>query len=157
MANENLSCRFPSVAGIAPGVAPRVVVFVMLKSWDAIPRMAFHIPRINGIIFRIPRAALRIPRNSSHEIFLRFSGFRGFGLSDCRCARDPNPDPPILAFFDFFAFFFVFRFSLLFCAFFLPFPRISRVPRREKPLLFFRANPCFFLFLQKGWRVREYG
>ena len=45
------------------------------------------------------------------------------------------PDPPILAFFDFLAFF-VFRFSLLFCAFFLPFPRILGVPRREKPLLF---------------------
>ena len=46
------------------------------------------------------------------------------------------PDPPILAFFDFLAFF-VFRFSLLFCAFFLSFPRIVGVPRREK-------KPCFF-------------
>ena len=35
--------------------------------------------------------------------------------------------PPILAFFDFLAFF-VFRFSLLFCAFFLSFPRILGVP-----------------------------
>ena len=40
-----------------------------------------------------------------------------------------------LLFFDFLAFF-VFRFSLLFCAFFLSFPRILGVPRREKPLLF---------------------
>ena len=44
--NENLSCGFPSIPGIAPGVAPRIVVFVLLKSWDAIPRMEFHIPRM---------------------------------------------------------------------------------------------------------------
>ena len=31
-ANENLSCRFPSIPRIAPGVAPRIVVFVLLKS-----------------------------------------------------------------------------------------------------------------------------
>ena len=40
--------------------------------------------------------------------------------------------------FRFPCFFFVFRFSLLFLAFFLPFPRILEVPRRKK-------NPCFFL------------
>ena len=40
-ANENLSCGFPSIPGIAPGVAPRIPVFVLLKSWDAIPRMEF--------------------------------------------------------------------------------------------------------------------
>ena len=56
--------------------------------------------------------------------------------------RYNNPDPPILAFFDFLAFFF-FRFSLLFLAFFLPFPRILGVPRREKPLLFLGENPAF--------------
>ena len=33
-ANENLSCGFPSIPGIAPGVAPRIVVFVLLKSRD---------------------------------------------------------------------------------------------------------------------------
>ena len=38
-ANEDLSCTFPSIPGIALGVAPRIVVFVLLKSWDAIPRM----------------------------------------------------------------------------------------------------------------------
>ena len=54
----------------------------------------------------------------------------------------PYPDPPILAFFDFLAFF-VFRFSLLFLAFFLPFPRILRVPRREKPLLFWGETLAF--------------
>ena len=41
---------------IAPGVAPRIVVFVLLKSRDAIPRMDFR-------TFWIPRAAPRIPRN----------------------------------------------------------------------------------------------
>ena len=40
-------------------------------------------------------------------------------------------------------FFGVFRFPLLFCAFFLPFPRILGVPRREKPLLFFGASLAF--------------
>ena len=53
------------------------------------------------------------------------------------------PDPPILAFFDFLAFF-VFRFSLLFLAFFLLFPRILGVPRREKPLLFWGKTLAFF-------------
>ena len=42
-ANANLSCGFPSIPGITPGVAPRIVVFVLLKSWDAIPRMEFGI------------------------------------------------------------------------------------------------------------------
>ena len=65
------------------------------------------------------------------------------------------PDPPILAFFDFLAFF-VFRFSLLFLALFLPVPRILGVPRREKPLLFLGKNPCFFQ-KSKGWRVRAPG
>ena len=40
-ANENPSCGFPSIPGTAPGVAPRIVVFVFLKSWDAIPRTNF--------------------------------------------------------------------------------------------------------------------
>ena len=62
------------------------------------------------------------------------------------------PDPPILAFFDFLAFF-LFRFSLLFCAFFLSFPRILGVPRREKPLFFGGKTPCFFQ-KSKDWRVR---
>ena len=55
LTNENLSCGFPSIPGIAPGVAPRIVVFVLIKSWDVIPRMDFRIPRME---FRIPRAAL---------------------------------------------------------------------------------------------------
>ena len=65
------------------------------------------------------------------------------------------PDPPILAFFDFLAFF-VFRVSLLFLAFFFLFPRILGVPRRERPLLFWGKNPCFS---KKGkvWRVRGFG
>ena len=60
-ANENLSRGFPSIPGIAPGVAPRIVVFVLLKSWDAIPRMEFCSPRME---FRILRVAPRIPRHS---------------------------------------------------------------------------------------------
>ena len=39
-------CTHRSIPGIAPGVAPRIVVFVLLKSWDAIPRMEFRIPRV---------------------------------------------------------------------------------------------------------------
>ena len=31
-ANETLPCGFPSIPGIAPGVAPRIVVFVLPKS-----------------------------------------------------------------------------------------------------------------------------
>ena len=55
--------------GIAPG-APRIVVFVLLKSWDAIPRVEFRIPRVE---FRIPRAALRIPWNSPRAPRMAFS------------------------------------------------------------------------------------
>ena len=72
-------------------------------------------------------------------------------VSDCA----NFPDPPILAFFNFLAFF-VFRFSLLFCAFFLSFLRILGVPRREKPLAFLGINPCFFQ-KSKDWRVGERG
>ena len=39
------------------GVAPRIVGFALIKSWEAIPRMEFRIPRME---FPIPRAALRI-------------------------------------------------------------------------------------------------
>ena len=63
---ENLLCGFPSIPGIAPGVAPRIVVFVLLKSWDAIPRMEFRTPRKHE--FRIPRAALRIPRRMAFQL-----------------------------------------------------------------------------------------
>ena len=61
-----------------------------------------------------------------------------------------SPDPPILAFFDFLAFF-RFRFSLLFGAFFLSFPRILGVPpvKRKKPLLF-SGFPCFFSKKKQG-------
>ena len=52
------------------------------------------------------------------------------------------PDPPILASFDFLAFF-VFRFSLLFCAFF-PFSRDFRGSAKRKTLAFLGKNPCFF-------------
>ena len=69
-ANENISCGFPSIPGIAPGVAPRIVVFVLLKSWDAIPRMEFRIPRME---FRIPRVAPRIPRNAPRAPRMAFS------------------------------------------------------------------------------------
>ena len=41
-ANENLSWGFPPIPGIAPRVAPRIVVSVLLKSCDAIPRMEFR-------------------------------------------------------------------------------------------------------------------
>ena len=57
------SCGFPSIPRIAPGVAPRSLVFVLLKSWDAIPRMEF----------RILRAAPRIPRNSPIAPRMAFS------------------------------------------------------------------------------------
>ena len=52
------------------------------------------------------------------------------------------PDLPILAFFVFLAFF-VLRFSLLFCAFLLSFPRISGVRQSGKSLLF-SGDACFF-------------
>ena len=68
--NEDLSCGFPSIPEIVPGVALRIVVLALLKSWDAIPRMEFRIP---GMEFRIPRAALRIPRNSPRAPRMAFS------------------------------------------------------------------------------------
>ena len=82
----------------------------------------------------------------------RFTGNGRFQFRFRRFRFCTHPDPPILAFFDFLAFF-VFRFSLVFCAFFLSFPRILGVPRREKHLLFLGKNPCFFQ-KSKDWRVR---
>ena len=37
-APRSFICGFPSLPGIAPGVAPRIVVFVLLKSWDFVFR-----------------------------------------------------------------------------------------------------------------------
>ena len=69
-ANENISCGFPSIPRIAPGVAPRSVVFVLLKLWDAIPRMEFRTPRME---FWIPRVAPRITRNAPRASRMAFS------------------------------------------------------------------------------------
>ena len=61
----NLSFRFPSIPGTAPGVTPRIVVFVLLKSWDAIPRMEFRIPRME---FRsCSENSPRAPRMAFHS------------------------------------------------------------------------------------------
>ena len=54
-----------------------------------------------------------------------------------------NPDLPILAFFVFLAFF-VLRFSLLFGAFLLSFPRISRGSAERKILAFFEGSSHSF-------------
>ena len=48
----------------------RIVVLVLLKSWDAIPRMEFRILRME---FRIPRVAPRIPLNSLGAPRMAFS------------------------------------------------------------------------------------
>ena len=69
-ANENLSGGFAAIPGIAPRVAPRIVGFVLIKLWEAIPRMEFRIPRME---FPIPRAAPRIPRNSPRAPRMAFS------------------------------------------------------------------------------------
>ena len=69
-ANENLSGGFAAIPGIAPRVAPRIVGFVLIKSWEAILRMEFRIPRME---FPIPRAAPRIPRNSPRAPRMAFS------------------------------------------------------------------------------------
>ena len=63
-------------------------------------------------------------------------------------SAEKHPDPPILAFLDFLPFF-VFRFPLLFWAFFLSFPRTFGVPRREKPLLFFGVSLAHFFSSKK--------
>ena len=68
--NENLSGGFAAIPGIAPRVAPRIVGFVLIKSWEAIPRIEFRIPRME---FPIPRAAPRIPRNSPRAPRMAFS------------------------------------------------------------------------------------
>ena len=63
-----------------------------------------------------------------------------------------HPDPPILAFFDFLAFF-VFRFSLLSWGIFPFFFKDFRGSTKRKTLAFLGENPCFFQ-KSKGWRVR---
>ena len=62
---------------IATGVAPGIVVSVLLKSWDAIPRMELRILRME---FRIPRAAPRMPRGTLREFF---SPRMAFTLREC--------------------------------------------------------------------------
>ena len=63
------------------------------------------------------------------------------------------PDPPILAFFVFLAFFVLRGFLALFCAFLASFPGILGVQQKEKSLLF-SGRPCFFCQKSKDWRVR---
>ena len=70
--------------------------------------------------------------------------------SKSRFYRD-FPDPAILAVFDFLAFF-VSRFPLLFCAFFLS--KDFRGSAKRKALAFFRASLALFKKKSKGWRVR---
>ena len=101
-----------------------------LEASNALNYRVWGIPAV--LSTGIPGNALRAFPGS----FRNFSGISS-GKSQPYC-----PDPPILAFFDFLAFF-VFRFSLLFCAFFLSFPRILGVPRREKPLLFWGKTLAF--------------
>ena len=65
------------------------------------------------------------------------------GLGDACSEFARNfPDLPILVFFVFLAFF-VLRFSLLFYAVWLSFPRISRVLQRGKSSLFFGGSSFF--------------
>ena len=72
-----------------------------------------------------------------------------------RCGEKPRSSLTLQSLLFSISLLFVFRFSLLFLAFFLPFPRILGVPRREKPLLFLGKNPCFFQ-KSKVWRVRAW-
>ena len=46
--NNTNSCGFPSISGnrSGPGVALRIVVFVLLRSQDAIPRIEFLGPDV---------------------------------------------------------------------------------------------------------------
>ena len=79
-ANENLSCGFPPIPGIAPRVAPRIAALVLLKSWDTIPRMGFFIPKI---LFWTPRAAPRIARNSPRAPRMAFPLRERFSWNWC--------------------------------------------------------------------------
>ena len=96
------------------------------EGWDKVPgtvdsRFA------TGLTFTVPE----IPD---------FRAFRDSGTFFQQFSQN-LPDPRILAFFVFLAFF-VSRFSLLFCAFLLSFPRISRVLQRGKSSLF-SGDPRF--------------
>ena len=66
-----------------------------------------------------------------------------------------DPDPPILAFFDFLAFF-RFPISLAFLCVFPFFSKDFRGSAKRKTLAFFGGFPCFFQE-SKGWRVRGGG
>ena len=75
-------------------------------------------------------------------VYLGKEAGKRYGSSKTTAMAKQYPDPPILAFFVFLAFF-VLWFSLLFCAFLLSFPRILRVWQRGKSLLF-SGVPRFF-------------
>ena len=83
-ANENLSCGFPSIPGVAPGVAQRIV-FVLLKSWDAIPRMEFRIPRMEFLGGLQKGAGGRGPRQKNVNIVKKCQKvFRHFSTNFAR-------------------------------------------------------------------------
>ena len=63
------------------------------------------------------------------------------------------PDPPILAFLVFLAFF-VFRFPSLFLGVLPLFSKDFRGSAKRKTLAFFRGFPLLFFQKSKGWRVR---
>ena len=96
--------------------------------------------RISGLAVWI--LAAKLPNSD-----LNFAGDLGVDFSSCSFKE--KPDPPILGF----AISLLSSFSdfpCLFCAFFLSFPRILGVPRRDKKKknLHFSGFPLFF-FLQK--------
>ena len=91
--------------------------------------------------------ALRFTASNFHRQRMSFHS-----ANSKRKSRSFSPDPPILAFFDFLAFF-VFRVPLLFCGVCLCFSKDFRGSAKGNPCLF-GGSPCFFFQKSKGWRVR---
>ena len=69
-ANENLSCGFPPIPGIAPRVAPRIVVLLGQHSCRT------KVPRISRVFVPnfAPNLAPNFPRNFRGFFVLRFVG-----------------------------------------------------------------------------------
>ena len=131
------------VRGMNWAINSETIVFLSISIpclWCKVPRLEMHwVLYICFLVIGLSMAVLDtqglvlVTRVRGQEATRRCMWF-GSHCTPCQL-------PPILAFFDFLAFF-RFRFPLLFCVCFPSFPMILGVLRRGKPLPF-RGFPCF--------------
>ena len=95
-ANENLSCEFPSIPGIAPEVAPRVVVFALLHSENWISHFEITV-ELRELLLEHPATLPELREWPFHsEIVFPEIGVVPKLLTPCSGSVGPKPFSPDL-------------------------------------------------------------